>query len=137
MAISSIIREKASAIIDSHRDCVLALIEPDGYPVSSIVTVAQHEELRWFTFGTGLESSRAHRIRHCNHASACFTDGNSCITLIGDMEILTDLEAKKAAWYEGLANHFTGPEDPNFCVLKLHVRRANLFVDWQDERGEI
>jgi general stress protein 26 len=53
------------------------------------------------------------------------------------MEILSDPEIKKEMWYEGLANHFTGAEDPNYCVLRFNTERFNLLVDWQEVRGEL
>lgn len=131
------LRERAAAVIDAAPNCSLALIEPDGYPAASIITAAQHDGLRWVTFCTGLSSRRVARIRHCGRASACFSDGKNNVTLTGDIEVLTDPETKKANWYSGLENHFSGPDDPGYCVFKLTTRRVSLFVDWEEEYGEL
>jgi len=131
------LRQKASAVIDAAPNCALALIETDGFPANSIITVAQHDGLRWATFCTGLGSRRAARLKHSDRASACFCDGANNVTLTGTIEVLTDPEIKKANWYAGLENHFSGPDDPNFCVLKLTTGRISLFVDWQEECGEL
>jgi len=131
------LREKAAAVIDAAPNCALALIEPDGFPANSIITVAQRDGLNWVTFCTGLTARRTARIRHSDRASACFCDGANNVTLTGTIEILTDPETKKANWYAGLENHFSGYDDPNYCVLKLTTRRISLFVDWQEECGEL
>ena len=40
-------------------------------------------------------------------------------------------------WYQSLANHFSGPEDPNLCVNRVATHRYILFVDWAVARGEL
>lgn len=42
---------------------------------------------------------------------------------------------KQEMWYEGLKNHFRGPDDPNYCVLRFHTERYNLLVDWKEAQG--
>jgi hypothetical protein len=42
--------EKASEIISAKRlDCVLALIDLDGYPAASTITVAKTDGIKWIT----------------------------------------------------------------------------------------
>ena len=114
--------------------CVLALIDENGFPTASTITAAKADGINWITFCTGLESNKAKRIKKCGRAGVCFNaGGNFNITLAGTIEILTDSEIKREMWYDGLANHFTGPEDPNYCVLRFRTERYILFVDWQTE----
>lgn len=40
-------------------------------------------------------------------------------------------------WYDGLSNHFSGPDDPNFCVIRFTTQRYSLFIDWEVVKGEI
>ena len=44
---------------------------------------------------------------------------DSYLQIQGRGEILTDAEAKKAAWLDYLKGIFTGPDDPNYCVCKI------------------
>lgn len=60
----------------------------------------------------------------------------SSFTKVG-VEVLTDPEIKSEMWYDGLANHFSGPEDPDYCVLRFKTKRYNLLVDWKEARGEL
>lgn len=116
--------------------CTLALMEPDGYPHAATITAAQSDGIRTLTFGTGLSSNWAKRIANCGRASVCFNSEQYNITLDGDIEVSTDPALKKASWYQGLENHFSGPEDPAFCVLRFTTKRYSLFVDWQAATGE-
>ena len=117
--------------------CVLALIEKDGYPTASTISASKADGINWITFCTGLESNKSDRIRKCNLASVCFNAIDHNITLVGTIEILTDPDVKKEMWYKGLEDNFTGPEDPNYCVLRFKTSRYNLFVDWKEAKGSL
>ena len=56
---------------------------------------------------------------------------------MGTIEILTDPEVKKKMWYDGLSNHFTGPEDDNYCVLHFKTENYNLLIDWKEAIGTL
>lgn len=117
--------------------CVLALIDLDGYPTASTISAAKVDGINWLTFCTGLNSPKVHRINKCNRASVCFNSAEYNITLVGTIEILTDPEIKKEMWYGGLTQHFSGPDDPNYCVLRFKTEHYNLFVDWKEVRGTL
>jgi general stress protein 26 len=117
--------------------CVLALIDLDGYPTSSTITASKVEGIKWLTFCTGLGSDKTNRIIRCNSASVCFNSNEYNITLIGTIDIITDPKVKKEMWYGGLVNHFSGPQDPNYCVLRFKTERYNLLVDWKEAKGRV
>ena len=132
--------QKAADIISAKRlDCVLSLIDSDGYPTSSAITVSKNDGIKWLTFCTGLASNKAKRIAGCNRASACFFSSDPLynINLVGRIEILTDPEIKKEMWYDGLENHFTGSADKNYCVLKFTTERYSLFIDYKEIEGKL
>ncbi len=134
--------EKAGNIIAQNTGensyCVLALIDANGYPTASTITAAKSDGIEWITFGTGLNSNKAKRIEKCNRASVCFnTNGGFNITLVGTIEIVTDASTKKEMWYGGLVNHFSGADDPNYCVLRFKTERYNLMIDWKELEGAI
>lgn len=133
--------QKAGDIISKNTGelsyCSLGLIDLDGYPTVSTISASKAQGIEWITFCTGIGSTKVERVRHNNRASVCFNGADYNITLVGTMEIVTDSNIKKEMWYSGLANHFSGPEDPNFCVLRFKTRRYNLLIDWEEVRGEI
>lgn len=114
--------------------CTLALIDADGYPTAATISVSKAEGIQWITFCTGLGSNWVRRAEACRRASICFNSSDPLynITLVGDMEVLTDLAAKKEMWYEGMGWYFSGPEDPGFCVLRFHTRRYSLMLNEQE-----
>lgn len=114
--------------------CTLTLIDADGYPVSTTISLSRAEGLHRFFFCTGA-AAKADIIARCRKASVCFNAPDYHIALSGDIEQLSDPETRQAMWYDGLHSHFSGPEDPDYCVLRLTARRYSLLVDWQQAKG--
>ncbi|MCL2877108.1 MAG: pyridoxamine 5'-phosphate oxidase family protein [Betaproteobacteria bacterium] len=117
--------------------CILSLIDEQGFPTASIVTPSRSDGIRWITFGTMLDQNRAKRAANCKRASVCFGTAEHCVNLVGDIEIITSDDAKRETWYEGLGHHFTGPDDPNYCVLKFTTRRYKFFLDYEEVAGTL
>jgi general stress protein 26 len=112
--------------------CVLALIDEEGFPTASTISVSKADGINWITFCTGLGSNWTKRIEKCNRASVCFNSTQYNITLVGTIEVLTDLIIKTEMWYEGMGYYFKEPEDPNFCVLRFKTQRYSLMIDEKD-----
>lgn len=117
--------------------CTLALIDTDGYPTAATISVSKAESIKWLTFCSGLNSNWVKRIKKCNRASVCFNSEEYNITLVGTIEVLTDPPVKNEMWYEGMGEHFSGPEDPNYCVIRFTTERYSLLVDWKGAVGKI
>lgn len=117
--------------------CVLALMDIDGYPTASTISVSKAGGLKWITFCTGLGGTKTNRIEKCNRASVCFDAIDHNITLVGTIEVLTEPAIKKEMWYKGLEGLFSGPDDPNYCVLRFTTERYNLLVDWKEAMGNL
>lgn len=117
--------------------CTLSLIDEKGYPTASIVTPAKSDGISWLTFGTMLDQNRAKRAVSCNRASVCFGTAEYCINLVGEIEIITSEDVKREMWYDGLGQHFTGFDDPNYCVLKFTTKRYKLFLDYENIEGTV
>jgi general stress protein 26 len=132
--------KKAGKIISSKRlDCVLSQIDLDGYPVGSTKTRSKNDGIEWITFCVNLDGNQPKRIEKCDRASVCFHSSNPVynITLIGKTEIITDPEIKKEMWYSACKEIWSGPDDPNLCVLKFTTERYNLWVDFKQVYGKI
>ena len=131
---SKIIEEK----INSHNIafCTLALIDVDGYPTTSTLTISKSDGINWLTICTD-STSKLQRINHCNKASVCINSEDYHISLVGTIQQLTDPSIKKEMWFQGLENHFKGYDDPNYCVLKFTTERYTLLVDWKEAKGRL
>ena len=115
----------------------LALIDEEGYPTASTLTIAKADGIKWLTFCTSLGRNAVKRIQKDNRASVCINSSEYNITLVGKMEILTDAETKQENWFPPMSGHWSGPEDPDYCVLRFTTERYNLFVDYKEARGTI
>ena len=134
------IRNKAIEIIKNNCNekgyCALTLMDTDGRPNTTTITPSKSDGLKWITFCTGY-GTRTERIEFSEDACVCFNSPTYHISIKGKMEIITDPEVKKEMWYEGLAHHFSGPEDPGYVVLKFIADSYTLFIDWQTLRETI
>jgi len=112
---------------------VLSLIDENGYPTASTLTIARADGINWLTFATSPDSNKALRIENCNRASVCIASSEYNITLVGTVEIVRDLAVRKDSWCEPMGpNMWSGPEDPNFCLLRFKTERYNLFFASDD-----
>ena len=93
--------EKASEIVSKeHMDCVLALIDLDGYPTASTITVSKANGINWITFVINSNCNKAIRLKNNNRASVCFASLGNIeplynITLVGKIEIINDQKTNK------------------------------------------
>lgn len=116
--------------------CALTLMDLDNRPITTTITPSKADGISWITFCTGF-GTRTQRIEFSPNACVCFNSPTYHISLKGTMEVITDDEVKKEMWYDGLQNHFSGPTDPGYVVLKFTADSYTLFIDWQEERGTI
>lgn len=133
-----IIKNKTAAI-NMGAGVTLSLLDHEGYPTTSTVSISKADGIRQITFGVALDSNKAVRVKENGRACVCIADDDFeggayyNITLVGDIEIITDAKIKKDMWYQGLEEHFdNGVDDVNYCVLKFTTKRYNLWVDLEE-----
>jgi general stress protein 26 len=133
---SEIIRAKTGYVGGGMEGyAALALIDENGYPTASTLTIAKADGITWLTFCTSLSRDSVKRIKQCNRAGVCINSGEYNITLVGTIEILTDPETKKDMWFELMQGQWSGYDDPEYCVLRFTTERYSLFVDYQEVKG--
>ena len=130
------ITEKAAEIFSAKRiDGVLSLIDLDGYPTSSAKSGLKNDGINWLIFATGGHHKK--RIERCNYASFCHFSQKHNITLIGKINIISDLEIKKEMWHKDFEEFWTGPEDENYCILKFVTERYTIWIGDEEVEGKI
>ena len=102
---------------------VLSTITEQGKPWERYVTPFADESSRC---GWQRSHNRERWARSKKNPEVHITTGvtdiegaESYIQIQGRAEILTDDETKKSVWFDHLANIFSGPDDPNYCVCKI------------------
>ena len=135
-----IIKSKTAAV-NMGVGVTLSLLDDEGYPTTSTLSISKADGIRRLTFASTLDSNKAKRAKENSRASICIFDDDYeggayyNITLVGNIEVVTDMEMKKETWYQGLEEHYPngGIDDPNYCVLIFTTKRYNLWVDINEE----
>ena len=109
--------------------CALALMDEDGYPSISTLTISKADGIKWLTFLSGLSSNKAKRINKCNRGSVCINSSKYSLTLVGTLDVITDPAIKREMWQEPLGAMYSGPDDPKYCVIRFTTKRYNIFFD--------
>ena len=127
------ITKKANEMIKTFENASFGVIDENGYPSVSAVSLSKPETISELHFTTTLDANKAKRLQQNNKASInCFSDTNN-ITLVGEASILTDQESKNNYWQDWFIHIYPGGKtDPNYCVIKFTAKRASL---WIDEEG--
>ena len=134
---------KASEIItglagQDNGYCTLALIDEDGFPSASTVSIIKADGIKQLTFGVSLDDNKARRVQACSRASVCVNAGAYNITLVGTAEILTDTASKEDLWQPWFSEIWAGgATDPDFCVLRFNTQRYNLWLGKEQVAGKL
>ncbi|MBO5048482.1 MAG: pyridoxamine 5'-phosphate oxidase family protein [Clostridia bacterium] len=137
-----IVNQSTMATLENSKggaDWVMSLLDEDGYPAASMITAAKSDGFHWIAFCTGVGWNKPIRAKKNPRSCIYLFDEKSFtgISLVGDIEVITDYEVKKQMWYEGLdaGGFFTGPEDEKLCVLLFKPKKYNIFIEDQTIKG--
>jgi general stress protein 26 len=116
---------------------VLSLIDENGYPTSSTMTISKADGINWITFLTGAEGPKAERIARSNKACVCLASSEYHVSLVGTVELITDTEVKKENWQDVVTKHYGSDwNDPNWAVLRFTTETYNLFFASDDTEAK-
>ena len=124
------IMKKANDIVNAASEGYVAVVGDDGYPNCATRSVRNADGIYSCYFTTGTGSRMADAIEHNGKGSVCFRDGGSNVTLIGDLEVVTDKKIKSEVWVDWFIDHYAGgPDDPMYFVAKFVTCSVSLWID--------
>ena len=120
-----ILREKILDVIEGSQQPktgALATVNERGRPCVRIMTF-KHESLILYSV-TSLKSKKVAHMRNNPFVSIEMSRNitrldSDYIVAEAKAEIITDDKVKKHFWDETLSVYFSGPEDPDYCILKF------------------
>jgi general stress protein 26 len=134
--------KRAGELINSKTDyigdgmggyAVLSLIDENGYPTSSTMTISKADGINWISFLSDTSGTKAQRIAKSNKACVCLASSEYHISLVGTVEIITDSAVKKEHWQEVVTNYYKSDwNDPEWCVIKFNTEHYNLYFASDD-----
>ncbi|MDP8258319.1 MAG: pyridoxamine 5'-phosphate oxidase family protein [Candidatus Aadella gelida] len=95
----------------------------DGSPWVRYMAMNPEDDLTLYTTSFAL-SRKIDQIKNNNRVNVVFGADSQDFTLPyvnvnGQAEILTDKESKEKCWCEMLEQFFSGPDDPNYVVIRI------------------
>ena len=125
--------EKANEMIKTCKYAGFGVIDENGYPSVSAISLSNPENISELYFTTTMDSNKVKRLQKNNKASInCYTAENN-ITLVGEAEIFSDQVTKSKYWQDwvkfGADVYPGGVSDPNYCFVKFTTKRASLWID--------
>jgi general stress protein 26 len=75
-----------------------------------------------FRFCTHKETRKVAQIRknpqvHLSLGAATLETADHWLQVEGTAEISTEKAERESFWFDGLKNYFSGPDDPNYCII--------------------
>ena len=138
--------KRASEVINSRTDyigdgmggyAVLSLIDENGYPTSSTMTISKADGINWISFLSDTNGTKAQRIAKSNKACVCLASSEYHISLVGTVEIITDPVVKKEHWQEVVTNYYKADwSNPDWAVLRFTTEHYNLFFASDDTEAK-
>ena len=125
-----LIEEKAISILTECDTAMLASVTEEGYPRPVPMGKIKADGISQIWFSTGMFSDKTIQFQLNPKAGVCFMKGGDSIVLTGKVEIVSDMEIKKALWSDWMFAHFPGGViDPSYCILKFTSEEATYWID--------
>jgi len=108
-----------------------ATCDGDQPRVRPMATMIEDDMSVWVA--TSAKSRKAQQIKKNPKVSLAFVappQGDQAVTIIGEAEIVSDMEQKKKVWelaaYDPARFWPEGPETEDYCVLKINIKQ----IEW-------
>ncbi|MCL2361990.1 MAG: pyridoxamine 5'-phosphate oxidase family protein [Defluviitaleaceae bacterium] len=119
---------KAEELVKSCNAFNLASVGENGYPRICVLSKTKADGIKKLYASTGMVSTKVKHFKANPKASACIWKGGDSITLIGTVKVTQDPAVLKENWLDWFTEHYTGIDDPNYCVLEFTTEEAVLWV---------
>lgn len=115
--------QKIKALFNQPVVSVLATVTEDGAPWARYVVPFMDPDMNLWV-ATYCGSRKVAQIGadprvHLACGATTLEETRAWVQVEGTAQVLDDAATKKAMWQEMLAQYFDGPDDPNYCVIKI------------------
>lgn len=123
----------ADALVDQCSVMFVSSVNEQGYPRTCCVSKLKNIGFREIVFVTSKRSEKQGKAKHFEEnskASVCFRREGDSLTLVGEVDIITDREEMLRLWNEGDRAFFPkGIDDPKIRFIRFHTMEATFWID--------
>lgn len=124
------LKNRIFGVVSQRRVAGLATVTEDGKPWVRYVVPQADRDLT-ITFSTFLDSRKVAQVRknpevHLTTGVASLETARQYVQIQGLAGIVTEKEALRAYWHDHLKVYFSGPDDPNYCLIEIRPYRIEL-----------
>ena len=124
------LKKRILDVISQRRVAAFATVTPEGKPWVRYVVPRADEELT-LTFATFLDSRKVAQVKknpevHLTTGVSNLETARQYVQVQGLAEVVTDDSERTAYWQDHLKVYFTGPDDPNYCLMVIKPYRIEL-----------
>lgn len=133
------LKERILKVIKPNQLSVLATVSSDGKPFGRYMMCTGNDDLSMVCV-TGLSSRKVQHIRENQnvHVTLGFKPPamGPWVQYAGTAEILTDKASREQFWDEMLKQYFKGPDDPEYCIIRIVPQRIEYWAGMEPEVWE-
>jgi len=129
-------RREALSLVNRSSFAMLGTNGEDGYPnikamfnMNAILKM-ENDDIKTIWFSTNTSSRRVAQLNRDSRACVYFVDFDQIkgLMLVGDIEVLQDIESKQFLWNEDSEKYYPlGVTDPDYTVLRFTARWGNYY----------
>jgi len=115
-------RKKALSLANLSNIAMLGTNGDKDYPNVKAMIKMENEDLKIVWFSTNTSSKRITQLNRDSKTYVYFVDFDQWdgLMLVGNIEVLQDIESKKQLWHEGYEKYYpSGVTDPDYSVLRF------------------
>jgi len=115
-------RKKALSLANLSNIAMLGTNGDKDYPNVKAMIKMENEDLKIVWFSTNTSSKRITQLNRDSKTYVYFVDFDQWegLMLVGNIEVLQDIESKKRLWREGYEKYYlSGVTDPDYSVLRF------------------
>ena len=128
--------------ISEQKTAFVASVDEQGYPVIRAMLAPRKIDGNAVYFSTNTSSNKIKHFTGNNKACVYFYNRGRFkyqgVSITGEMEICTDQPTKDMIWKFGDKLFYKqGVTDPDYCVLKFTVKKAEYYCDFKIQTFEL
>ena len=123
-------QKKALSLVNRSDIAMLGTNGDEGYPNVKAMIKMENEDLKIVWFSTNTSSKRITQLFRDSKACVYFSDFDQWegLMLVGNVEVLQDMESKRRLWREGYEKYYpSGVTDPDYSVLRFSAQWGNYY----------